>query len=104
VIIALDLFPQTGRTHQLRVHSAAANSPLLGDVAYGGERRLTLDNGRILSAGRVMLHCAQVALPHPSAASGTLRLSLAPPADMLKLWLSAGGAREALSDPADSDR
>jgi 23S rRNA-/tRNA-specific pseudouridylate synthase len=104
VIIALDLFPQTGRTHQLRVHSAAANSPLLGDVAYGGERRLTLDNGRILSAGRVMLHCAQVALPHPSAASGTLRLSLAPPADMLKLWLSAGGASEALTDPADSDR
>ena len=103
-IVALDLYPQTGRTHQLRVHSAAAQSPLLGDVAYGGERRLTLDNGRILSAGRVMLHCAHVALPHPDSARARLSLSLAPPADLLKLWLSAGGAAEALTDPAEADR
>jgi 23S rRNA-/tRNA-specific pseudouridylate synthase len=104
VVLALDLFPQTGRTHQLRVHTAAAGSPLLGDVAYGGDRRVTLDNGRILSAGRVMLHCASVSLPHPSAAHGRLTLSLPPPADMLKLWTSAGGVAAALNDPEELAR
>jgi 23S rRNA-/tRNA-specific pseudouridylate synthase len=90
-VAALDLLPQTGRTHQLRVHASAAGLPLLGDVAYGGTRRLTLSNGRILSAGRVMLHCAAVRLPHPDAAISELSLSLAPPTDMQQLWSAAGG-------------
>jgi 23S rRNA-/tRNA-specific pseudouridylate synthase len=95
-LAALDLLPQTGRTHQLRVHAAAAGVPLLGDVAYGGTRRLTLSNGRVLSAGRVMLHCAAVKLPHPDAAVGELSLTLAAPADMQQLWSAAGGASGAL--------
>lgn len=89
-VFALDLFPQTGRTHQLRVHAAAAGVPLLGDAAYGGARRLTLANGRILSAERVMLHCAEVCLPQLGA-DELLRLVLAPPPDMARLWQSAGG-------------
>lgn len=32
----LELTPLTGRTHQLRVHCAAAGFPILGDPAYGG--------------------------------------------------------------------
>jgi len=32
------LFPITGRRHQLRVHMALAGFPILGDVAYGGDR------------------------------------------------------------------
>lgn len=90
-VTALDLFPQTGRTHQLRVHAAAAGVPLLGDVAYGGVKRLTLPNGRILSAERVMLHCAEVWLPQPGT-DDPLRLELTPPHDMRSLWQSAGGA------------
>ncbi len=32
----LEFRPRTGRTHQLRVHSAAMGCPILGDAAYGG--------------------------------------------------------------------
>jgi len=96
-LLALDLWPVTGRTHQLRVHASAAGAPLAGDVAYGGARRITLPNGRILSAGRVMLHCAAFCMPHPDRARAVLTLSLAPPADMLTLWRAAGGDPSALS-------
>lgn len=33
----LELKPVTGRTHQLRVHLAYFNHPIVGDVLYGGE-------------------------------------------------------------------
>jgi tRNA pseudouridine32 synthase/23S rRNA pseudouridine746 synthase/23S rRNA pseudouridine1911/1915/1917 synthase len=33
----LELKPRTGRTHQIRVHCAALDCPVLGDVTYGGE-------------------------------------------------------------------
>ncbi len=92
----LQLWPRTGRTHQLRVHAAHAGSPLAGDVAYGGQKRLTLPNGRILTASRVMLHCAALAMPHPTDAGRTLTLELAPESDMLTLWRSAGGDEAAL--------
>ncbi len=96
-LIALDLFPRTGRTHQLRVHTSAAGYALLGDVAYGGIKRITLPNGRVLTAGRVMLHCAYFRMPHPGGGP-LLELSLAPPDDMQQLWRSAGGDPGVLSE------
>ena len=59
----LHLRPQTGRTHQLRVHAAKAGAPLFGDHAYGGERRLTLPDGAVVTPRRVMLHCHRVSFP-----------------------------------------
>ncbi|MDB4991274.1 MAG: Ribosomal large subunit pseudouridine synthase [Myxococcaceae bacterium] len=96
-LTALELWPVTGRTHQLRVHASAAGCPLAGDVAYDGVRRITLPNGRILSAGRVMLHCAAFRMPNPASGERDIVLSLAPPEDMLALWRAAGGEPEALT-------
>jgi len=31
----IELYPQTGRTHQLRVHLASIGHPILGDTEYG---------------------------------------------------------------------
>jgi 23S rRNA pseudouridine1911/1915/1917 synthase len=53
--------PETGRTHQIRVHLAHLGAPLLGDPRYGGARRV----GE-LSIPRVMLHAARLELVHPS--------------------------------------
>jgi 23S rRNA pseudouridine1911/1915/1917 synthase len=52
--------PETGRTHQIRVHLAHAGAPLLGDPRYGGPRQV-----QGLSVPRVMLHARRLALEHP---------------------------------------
>lgn len=54
----LDLRPETGRSHQLRVHLNEIGHPILGDPFYGGE-----DNR--VAAGRLQLHASALALRHP---------------------------------------
>jgi len=88
--VALRLWPQTGRTHQLRVHAARAGAPLLGDARYGGPRRVALDDGRVVRAARVMLHCRRLSIP--DAAGGRLELEDPPPEDLVTLWDRLGGA------------
>jgi 23S rRNA pseudouridine1911/1915/1917 synthase len=53
--------PETGRTHQIRVHLAHLGAPLLGDARYGGPRRV----GEI-AIPRVMLHARRLVLAHPA--------------------------------------
>ena len=47
---------QTGRTHQIRVHSAYIGHPLLGDTMYGGDDALIK---------RQALHCKDIYFTHP---------------------------------------
>jgi 23S rRNA pseudouridine1911/1915/1917 synthase len=49
----IKLWPETGRTHQLRVHLAHLGSPILGDRLYG----------KATSAKRLMLHSHRLELP-----------------------------------------
>lgn len=65
-------FPRTGRTHQIRVHSAWRGHPLLGDVMYGGRCPVfTPDFGDPATPGaaplldRYALHAARIDLVHP---------------------------------------
>ena len=48
-------YPKTGRTHQLRVHSASIGHPIAGDRLYG-ERK---------EGERLMLHAARITFRHP---------------------------------------
>jgi 23S rRNA pseudouridine955/2504/2580 synthase/23S rRNA pseudouridine1911/1915/1917 synthase len=54
------LCPETGRSHQLRVHASHAGAPLLGDVAHGGPRRVVLGDGGVVSLNRVFLHAFRI--------------------------------------------
>jgi 23S rRNA-/tRNA-specific pseudouridylate synthase len=84
------LMPQTGRTHQLRVHAAEAGAPLLGDKHYGGPVSVVRDDGRVLRAGRAMLHCARLVLPGIEAPA-SLTLDAPVPDDMRQLFSQLGG-------------
>lgn len=46
----LDLYPLTGRTHQLRIHLANLGHPILGDKLYHGEKPLLTGKGMFLCA------------------------------------------------------
>jgi len=59
--------PETGRTHQIRVHLAHLGAPLLGDARYGGPRRILE-----LSVPRVMLHARRLEVVHPATGARLL--------------------------------
>ncbi len=84
-LLTLDL--KTGRTHQIRVHCAAMNHPVLGDKLYGTKRAqqpVLLKYNRRLPVLRQMLHAWKLGLSHPK--SGAHMTFTAPmPEDMEQL-------------------
>ncbi|MCP4136375.1 MAG: RluA family pseudouridine synthase [bacterium] len=54
----LDLFPRTGRTHQLRRHCVSLGFPIIGDRLYGSE-------GDILKGKGLFLQAVELSLVHP---------------------------------------
>jgi 23S rRNA pseudouridine955/2504/2580 synthase len=69
----LALLPVTGRTHQLRAHCAALDTPILGDGKYGGS-----------GAHQLHLHARSLAIPHPQG--GTLSVAAPLPPHMRRMW------------------
>jgi 23S rRNA pseudouridine1911/1915/1917 synthase len=71
--------PETGRTHQIRVHLAHLGAPILGDARHGGPRMI----GEV-PAPRVMLHALRLEIDHP-ASGARLALSAPVPDDFAAL-------------------
>ena len=70
------LLPETGRTHQLRVHMASIGYPLAGDWLYGTEAPNLI--------ARPALHSYALTLTHPVTGE-VLRLTAPLPEDMARL-------------------
>lgn len=52
----VEVYPKTGRTHQIRVHFSSIGSPVAGDKLYGGKKAAQ-------SAKRQMLHAFALEFP-----------------------------------------
>ena len=66
----LEIFPQTGRTHQIRVHLSSIGHPLLGDPLYGRKGRPGTIHDPLLKEcvkrmNRQALHAHRLEFDHP---------------------------------------
>jgi 23S rRNA pseudouridine1911/1915/1917 synthase len=73
----LEVLPETGRTHQIRVHLASQGLPILGDPLYGKSRRAPM-------LSRPALHAAVLGFDHPKSGE-RLRFEAPLPADLREL-------------------
>ena len=84
----LELTPETGRTHQLRVHCAHAGCPIIGDRLYGK------------AAPGQQLHLQSHAIVLPlSKNKPPIRVEAPPPAHMLKALTACGYVPTAAPPP-----
>lgn len=72
----VDVFPKTGRTHQIRVHFSAIQHPVICDVLYAPTRE------SLLGFKRLALHALSLTFTHPNGKGMTLTAPL--PEDFLK--------------------
>ena len=65
----LDIEIKTGRTHQIRVHTAYINHPVVGDEIYNEGRDNTISDVNVRNAirtlGRFFLHAEKLSFTHP---------------------------------------
>ena len=71
---------ETGRTHQIRVHMAHINNPVVGDPVYGRKRPEPLP----VPVTRQLLHAHRLTLKHPRKAN-SMTFEAPVPEDMTRL-------------------
>jgi 23S rRNA pseudouridine1911/1915/1917 synthase len=68
-VALLELHPETGRTHQIRVHLASLGHPIVGDRLYGGRRNPDTVQERLRAAlaayDGLALHALRLEFRHP---------------------------------------
>ncbi len=90
----LELRPETGRTHQIRVHCAHAGHPIVGDDLYAGPRQRGVRDAErrtALTVARPLLHAWCLQLPELPGV-GVRRLTAPPPEDFRRVLDALGVA------------
>ncbi len=75
----LEIEPQTGRTHQIRVHCVALRAPIVGDAKYAEPDQNGAFSASVpgLAAG-LHLHARRLRLPHPAGGALVVAAALSP--------------------------
>ena len=63
VLSLVDLYPHTGRTHQIRVHLKHIGHPIVSDDLYAGRKTARNDRKNL---NRLFLHAKQIQFFHPT--------------------------------------
>ncbi len=88
---------ETGRTHQVRVHMASINHPLVGDPVYCRSQKSLKPLLAELGFARQALHAAVLGFIHPVSGE-TIRLASPLPADMRELLARLGSCHADQTD------
>jgi tRNA pseudouridine65 synthase len=64
-IALVEVFPRTGRQHQIRRHLKHVSHPVIGDATYG-KGPLNRAFAALFGAGRLLLACVDLYLVHPA--------------------------------------
>jgi 23S rRNA pseudouridine1911/1915/1917 synthase len=89
----VELWPKTGRTHQLRVHLKHLGFPILGDDLYGSRNQPTVGSADAGSA--LMLHAYSLRIRLPSEEAPRLFIARVPTRFREELRLLAASGRSA---------
>lgn len=74
----VNLFPKTGRTHQIRVHLKSLGNPIVSDLIYSPAKLLKFD---FLWCPRLFLHAAEIEFKDPKSKK-VLKFSLPLPKEL----------------------
>ncbi|GKX34344.1 MAG: pseudouridine synthase [Rhizobiaceae bacterium MnEN-MB40S] len=79
----LEMQPYTGRTHQLRVHAAHLDCPIIGDPKYfEADQNWDFPGG---VQNKLHLHARRIVIPHPDG-KGTVDVTAPLPPHMVQSW------------------
>ena len=95
----LEMRPETGRTHQLRVHAAGMGHPIIGDAKYfEADQNWDFPGG---IQNKLHLHARRLRVASPEG--GTLDVTAPLPPHMRQSW-NLLGLDEAAGEPPDAPR
>jgi len=86
----LAAYPETGRTHQIRVHFAALGHPIVGDTTYGAPGKPPVGSSEAPTLGRTFLHAGSLEFEHPRL-HHAVRLTAPLPTELSDFLLDLGG-------------